>query len=179
MHSNGSRLKTSRSKANFQEEVVDIFKHILVAVDGSEHSKQAVLAAVEIAKKFDSDIFVLHVREHETGRAGAYPLETPSDATGVVSSTVSVINQAGVPASGQVVGGSAGHTPKHILDAAVSHESDSIVMGSRGLSDIASLLLGSVTHKVIQLAHIPVLVVRPSEAGAGKERLAAAAAQEK
>jgi hypothetical protein len=48
-------------------------------------------------------------------------------------------------------------------------------MGSRGLSDIAGLFVGSVTHKVLQLAHIPVLVVRPPEAPVEKPEPVAAA----
>ena len=39
-------------------------------------------------------------------------------------------------------------------------DADLIVMGSRGRSDIEGLLLGSVTHKVLTLATVPVLVVR-------------------
>jgi nucleotide-binding universal stress UspA family protein len=35
-----------------------------------------------------------------------------------------------------------------------------IAMGSRGLSDVGGILLGSVTHKVLHLAECPVLVVR-------------------
>jgi Universal stress protein family len=50
-----------------------------------------------------------------------------------------------------------------------------IVMGSRGLSDIAGLFVGSVTHKVLQLAHVPVLVVRPPEAPVKKREAVAAA----
>ena len=50
-------------------------------------------------------------------------------------------------------------------------------MGSRGLSDIAGLLLGSVTHKVRQLAHIPVLVVRMPESASKKETVGATAAR--
>lgn len=38
-----------------------------------------------------------------------------------------------------------------------------VVLGSRGLSDLGGLLLGSVAHKVIQLSGCPVLVVRDEE----------------
>jgi nucleotide-binding universal stress UspA family protein len=39
-------------------------------------------------------------------------------------------------------------------------DADVIVMGSRGLSDVRGMLVGSVTHKVLHLVHRPVLVVR-------------------
>jgi len=141
-----------------------MFDRILIAVDGSPYSEPAVSAAVEIATKFNSQAFVLHVREHDRGRAGAFPMETPQDALELVSDTVKTLRAAGVTARGEVHGEVAGYAAKEIVDTAKTQAADLIVMGSRGLSDIAGLFVGSVTHKVLQLAHIPVLVVRPPEA---------------
>lgn len=50
--------------------------------------------------------------------------------------------------------------PKASSKPAEDMKCDLIVMGSRGRSDIEGLLLGSVTHKVLTLATVPVLVVR-------------------
>jgi nucleotide-binding universal stress UspA family protein len=141
-----------------------MFDRILIAVDGSPYSAPAVSTAVEIAIKFHSQVFVLHIREHERGRAGAFEIETPQDAIELVADTVKSFQAAGVTVTGKVHGAFAGHAAREIVDAARTQGSDLIIMGSRGLSDIAGLFIGSVTHKVLQLAHIPVLVVRPPEA---------------
>jgi nucleotide-binding universal stress UspA family protein len=53
-----------------------------------------------------------------------------------------------------------GRAARVILELASAEGADVIVLGSRGLSDLAGLVLGSVTHKVLHLAHCPVLVVR-------------------
>jgi nucleotide-binding universal stress UspA family protein len=53
-----------------------------------------------------------------------------------------------------------GHATRAILDATEDEGADVIVMGSRGLFDLAGLLLGSVTHTVIQLRHRTVIVAR-------------------
>jgi nucleotide-binding universal stress UspA family protein len=50
-----------------------------------------------------------------------------------------------------------------ILQEARDLDAGMIVVGSRGLSDLGGLLLGSVAHKVIQLATCPVLVVRDAQ----------------
>lgn len=137
-----------------------MFQHILVAVDGSDYSRKAVPTAIEVAKKFASDLFVLHVSEHDRGRAAAYSLESPAEATQLVADAVKTIRDAGVNADGDVSNVAAGHVAKAIVDTANARQIDLIVMGSRGLSDVQGLLLGSVTHKVIQLANTPVLVDR-------------------
>ena len=48
----------------------------------------------------------------------------------------------------------------HILARADAAGADLIVMGTRGLSDLKGLLMGSVSHKVCQLAKCPCLTVR-------------------
>jgi len=151
-----------------------MFEHILIAIDGSDESLQGVPAAIEIAREFNSDVFVLHVRERDLGRAGAFPLETSEEANRLVAETIKTVREAGITVNGQVHGAVAGHAAKDIVETARARGSDLIVMGSRGLSDIAGLLLGSVTHKVMQLAHTPVLVVRPTESPASNEEALAA-----
>jgi len=126
-----------------------MFDRILIAVDGSPYSAPAVSAATEIATKFNSHAFVLHVREHDRGRAGAFPLETPQEALDLVSATVKTLRAAGITAMGDAHGAVAGQAAKDIVDTARSQGVDLIVMGSRGLSEIAGLFVGSVTHKVL------------------------------
>ena len=137
-----------------------MFKHILVAIDGSENSRRALPTAIECARKFGSDVFVLHVSEHDRGRAVIYSLETPAEATMLVGDAVKTVNEAGISAKGAVHDAAVGHAAKNIVEAAALVGADLIVMGSRGLSDVQGILLGSVTHKTMQLAQTAVLVVR-------------------
>jgi nucleotide-binding universal stress UspA family protein len=137
-----------------------MFKHILVAIDGSTYSQNALPDAIEVAKKFESDVYVLHVSEHDRGRAAVFSVESPAEATKMVADAVKTVREAGISAKGQLADVAAGHVAKAIVEAAADNNIDLIVMGSRGLSDIGGLFLGSVTHKVMQLAAVPVLVHR-------------------
>jgi len=49
---------------------------------------------------------------------------------------------------------------KMIAEVAVSKKVDLIIMGTRGKTDLEGLIIGSVTHQVLYLAHCPVLVIR-------------------
>jgi nucleotide-binding universal stress UspA family protein len=53
-----------------------------------------------------------------------------------------------------------GHAAREIVEDAKAHDVGAIIMGSRGRSDLAGLVLGSTAHKVIHLTDRPVLVVR-------------------
>lgn len=140
-----------------------MFNHIMVALDSSAYSRETLPAAIELARKFDSKVLVFHVSEHDRGGSVVFTLETPAGATALVADAVEKLTDLGVAARGQVRDVAAGHVAKAIVEAAGQNGIDLIVMGSRGLSDVQGLLLGSVTHKVMQTATIPVLVVRPSK----------------
>jgi nucleotide-binding universal stress UspA family protein len=136
-----------------------MFKHILVAIDGSTYTDEALPSAVEVARKFDSEVLVLHVSEHDRGRAVVFSTETPAAATAMVADAVRKVRDAGITATGQLCDVAAGHVAKAIIETAEANGSDLIVMGSRGLSDVQALMLGSVSHKIMEKAGVPVLVV--------------------
>lgn len=137
-----------------------MFKHILVAIDGSTHSQKALPTAIEVAKKFGAEILVLHISEADRSRASAFSTETQAEATRLVSEAVKTVRAAGVTAKGELRDIGAGHVANAIVATAAAYGIDLIVMGSRGLSDVHGLLLGSVTHKVMHLAAVPILVER-------------------
>jgi nucleotide-binding universal stress UspA family protein len=133
-----------------------MFERILLAVDGSDHSKRATEAAAELAKGSDGEVRVLHV--HEVGVFA--PLESSDEARALVDEMVEELQRADVKAMGDTIAARTGGTAPAILDAAKTLGSGVIVMGTRGLSDFSGLLLGSIAHKVIHHADCPVLVVR-------------------
>jgi nucleotide-binding universal stress UspA family protein len=139
-----------------------MYDRILVAMDYSEMSKRALQAALELALLSHGEVWVLHLREREImAKAGMLPSqETYSEAEKAVETTVDTLSQAGVKAHGEVRNTLFGYTAADIVQDAKEHDVDIIVMGSRGLTDLAGLVLGSTAHKVIHLADRPVLVVR-------------------
>jgi nucleotide-binding universal stress UspA family protein len=139
-----------------------MYDRILVAVDHSETSDRAVLAARDLAVLSEGEVWVLHLREREMGpKAGVLtPDETTDEAKAAVEASVEVLAQAGVKAHGQVRNTIFGYAAREIVNDAIEVDADVIVMGSRGRGDLAGLLLGSTAHKVIHLSDRPVLVVR-------------------
>jgi nucleotide-binding universal stress UspA family protein len=56
------------------------------------------------------------------------------------------------------------HAPAALMDVALGHRARLIVVGTRGRSDVTSMLLGSVAHEVVHKSTLPVLVV-PEKTG--------------
>jgi nucleotide-binding universal stress UspA family protein len=137
-----------------------VFENVLLAVDGSEHSAKAVPVAADLAKMSGGQVVVFHAHEHMVARGGSYELEDVSEATALVEAVKAEVAAAGVTVRGRVATALEGRAARAILEAAENESLDVIVMGSRGLSDLSGLLLGSVTHKVIQLSHCTVVVAR-------------------
>lgn len=137
-----------------------MFNNIVLAVDGSDHSHRAVPTAAELAKLAGGKVIVLHVREHDRTRGQLWELETEDEANAVVKHAVEELKKAGAAAEGEVIRTAYGKVAEALVDSAREHKADAIVMGSRGRSDLAGLVLGSVAHKVIHLSDKTVVVAR-------------------
>jgi nucleotide-binding universal stress UspA family protein len=137
-----------------------MFERILLAVDGSEHSQKAVPVAGDLSRRYGGEVIVLHVREHEVTWGADIDVETAEEARKLVDEVTRELKDSDTNVRGEVVRVPLGQTPRAILDMAQEEGVGLIVMGTRGLSDWGRLLMGSVAHKVVHLAEVPVLVVR-------------------
>jgi nucleotide-binding universal stress UspA family protein len=139
-----------------------MFERILVAVDGSDHSMRAVVAAKDLAQKSNGEVRVVHVHEREfpAVRGAVGTAETPAQAGRLVERYVKELEAGGVSTSGDARASGLGGAAREILHSAEEFDAGLVIMGTRGLSDFAGLLLGSVAHKVIHHARCPVMVVR-------------------
>ena len=97
-----------------------MYDKILVAVDHSEMSDRAVLAARDLAVLSKGEIWVLHLREREMGaKTGVLRIdETTEDADAQVAASVEVLTEAGVKAHGEVRNTIFGYAAREIVNDA-------------------------------------------------------------
>jgi nucleotide-binding universal stress UspA family protein len=141
-----------------------MFDTILLAVDGSKPAEKAVELAARIAKADGDEIVVVHVTERLPARDVQPPpeghLEEDRGAIQLAEKYAKELEAAGLRASVDLRHTMYGSAARLILDAAKEHGAGLIVMGSRGHSYLAALLLGSAAHKVLHLSECPVLIAR-------------------
>jgi nucleotide-binding universal stress UspA family protein len=164
-----------------------LFKKILAPVDGSEPADRALKQACELAEKFNAEIKILNVVDRPLVYAGTYPgmvyprpyimgtayslpYGMPAWA-GTYSEKLRDSNKMmleearkkaekehpGIGISTELV---EGKTADKIVEASKDGNFDLIVMGSRGFGGVEELLLGSVSHGVVNKAECPVLIVK-------------------
>ena len=144
-----------------------MFNHILVPVDGSSASNQAMAKAIDLAQAFKSTVTVVSVIDNYAftgvgvdfayGQAEYLEAATAESnrALGVAKAEFEAL---GIEVTTSLVEGHAVY--KGILDTAASTHADLIVMGSHGRKGFEKLILGSVASQVLSHAHLPVLIVR-------------------
>ena len=148
-----------------------MFEKILAAIDSDpERSTRVLEASATLAKAFRSSVLVAYIRDVErpaamvgaAARGSAVPpslhFESEEEARQLVETAVERLRGEGVDAEGQV-GPGTGSTARELLGIAAAAGSTQIVIGDRG-SHVTDVLLGSVAHRVVHLAEIPVLLVR-------------------
>lgn len=146
-----------------------VFSKILLATDGSPDAEVALMYARDLALRDGAQVIVVHAFEPVRSRLGD-PWGTRSMARHV-SAGQDVANQAAqrLQAAGVdvVVEILEGPPADAVLRVAKVRQPDLIVMGSRGHGTLASLLLGSVSHRVLAHTHVPVMIVKAKEEETG------------
>ena len=137
-----------------------MFERILLAVDGSPKSEQTILIALDMAGRYGSTVTIVHVREYERYEGSDVDLGPPIPAEELVDDVLARFRDSGIEAHGEIRRVSSGNTPEQIVAVAEAVEAELIVLGSRGMSEWKSLMLGGVANKVVQHAKCPVLLVR-------------------
>ncbi len=121
---------------------------ILVGTDGSEHSKNALKEAINVAKKFSGSIKVITV----------YKPGMDKEAEKLLKEAEHLLKKEKIDYGLSMILGS---NPSRALVNTADHENfDLIVVGSRGLGSAASFLLGSVSRGVVSKANCNVLVIK-------------------
>jgi nucleotide-binding universal stress UspA family protein len=139
-----------------------LFGKIVLAIDRSASSRAAVAAIVQLAAPLKSEVLVLHVWNLETRvREGAWDIETLPEARKLVDGVLDGLREAGVKASGEVVNAAGAKVGPAIEEAAEAFGADLVAVGSRGLSDLAGVFTGSVSHRLLADLDCPVLVASP------------------
>jgi nucleotide-binding universal stress UspA family protein len=141
-----------------------MFKNILVAWDGSRHAKRALAEAIDIARTQDGRLTLLTVAAPLRVWAGPYVPPISEHDLIVAAEKIAEEGEAlvpdGIAVSSRTAAGDAGLELLKRVEAA-GH--DLVAMGSRGRGAVRSAVLGSVSHYVLNHAHVPVLIIHEAD----------------
>lgn len=139
---------------------------LLVAIDGSENSDRVIdyLTRMKDWYKDPVEVHLLNVQSPIVGVNVKMFISSESlneyyreEGTKALKNAKERLAAMGLAYTDHISVGGPGEL---ITEYAKSKGCDQILMGSRGLGSISGLVLGSVATKVLQLAQVPVLLVR-------------------
>jgi nucleotide-binding universal stress UspA family protein len=148
-----------------------VYKHILIATDGSELAQRAVTHGLTLAKSVGARVTFLsattmwsamemtgHAQHGEQHPINDFEARSAKWANKILAACKEQADQAGVQATSIHVSDT--DPDRAIVQTAKARECDLIVMASHGRGPIGRLLLGSVALKVLTYTTIPVQIVR-------------------
>jgi len=147
---------------------------VLVPVDFSPHSEAALLCAIDLAKCLEQPLLVLHVVHDPGSMPGYYAKALTKKRLHRIEDAAAEMLQEFLHTVGKrhdelkkldrveslLVKGLPSH---RILEVAEQRSASMIVLGSRGLTGMQHLLIGSVAERIVHLAKVPVTVVKSTD----------------
>jgi nucleotide-binding universal stress UspA family protein len=136
-----------------------IVHSILVAVDGSETSSNAANMAIDLSEKFGTNLIALHIVPPNLRFNKEMFDIANQNGQKIVNEVREKAIAKGVDVQTEVISDVISIT-KIIVEYAEENDVNLIVLGTRGISGIKRLLLGSTASGVVTYSHCPVMVVR-------------------
>jgi nucleotide-binding universal stress UspA family protein len=142
---------------------------MLVAVDLSEASREALQHAYALARKREADLAVVHVMPHFVDMQTLFPQNYADNMTALAEAEAATGRDVEQLVSGLELGPEVqifverGDRYAEIIRRAEAWAASLVVVGSHSHPGIARALLGGVAERVVRYAHCPVLVRRPSK----------------
>ena len=144
------------------------FRTILVPIDFSQHSSAALDLAIEIARDAGATLHLLHCYSIDPGAISPYGIVIPEGFDREVREAAARelvgwadrVENAKLPVEQHLA---SAFPAEAIPRTAEEIGADLIVMGTRGLSGLKHVLLGSIAERTLRLAHCPVLTVKAPE----------------
>lgn len=131
-------------------------KKILVPIDFSECASNALLYAVEVAKKIDGEILLFHVCQETAEPISAPIINLTPLLIETAEKKLAELKTNGVKRKQQVV---CGLVKESILSVIEEEQIDLVIMGTTGASTLTKKLLGTVTSGLIKKVNVPLLAI--------------------
>jgi nucleotide-binding universal stress UspA family protein len=139
-----------------------MYRRILVAVDGSDTSSKALVAALQLARDRDAQLLLLHcVDELLLLAAGGLGVgSAPERGSRVLEDAAAIAKAAGARVETRLADMPAQRLGETVAEHAKDWKAELIVIGSHGRRGVGRMLLGSGAEQILRLAPVPVLCVR-------------------
>ena len=143
-----------------------MFRRILVAVDGSPHSRAALEVARGLGEALGAELWIVHAYAPTSDLLGYTDFtqrvsQRKSRGQTLLDEMRRSLGESPLAVTEELIEGPGAEA---ILKVAATRAVDLIVMGTRGLGALGDMVLGSVSRKVTQGAACPVMLARAPEA---------------
>ncbi len=154
-----------------------MYQRIIVPVDGSQTSNQALATALGLARESGGRVRLVHVVEEMAyltgydqfgGYAGDLLKVMRETGAGILASGVATAREAGVEAEEVLYDSLGARLPEVVADEARRWNADLIVVGTHGRRGVGRILMGSGAEQIVRMAPVPVLVIRSPQPEADK-----------
>ena len=142
-----------------------MYQRILVPFDGSQTSRKALVAALQLARNGGGRVRIVHVLDDlvyvsAEGFSAEALAGARTWAEDCLREGLDIAKAAGVPADSKLLDGRGGRLGELVAAEASAFEADLVVVGTHGRRGMERVLMGSGAEQIIRMAPVPVLATR-------------------